>query len=145
MGFVRMALEYPVLAILASILFITIVFNSLYLYLYIVSEVNRIPVVGGYAEVGLTNGYWVINVTVRHERGDPIDFNVVMLTTEEGIMEKRDVVLYGFRGKTLMPGSVGLIVVKLPQNYLVYNKTYSGLVVFDEGTFTFTYTTPTGS
>jgi len=39
------AVEYPVLAILASIFFIAIVFSSLYLYLYIVGEVNRIPIV----------------------------------------------------------------------------------------------------
>jgi len=136
------ALEYPVLAIIASILFISIVFSSLYLYLYIVSEVNRIPVVSGYATVGLSNSNWVINITVRLERGEPVEFQKAMLTTEEGAKEVTEAKLYGFRDRVLLPGGVGLIRIELQGSELTYNKTYSGLVVFDKGTLVITYTTP---
>jgi len=147
-----MAVEYPVLAILASIFFVAVVFSSLYLYLYIVSEVNRVPVVSGYAEVEiLVGGLWRVNVTLRHERGEPIVLERTELVTEGGIVKIEvfpyndgavSVKIRGFRDGALMPGSVGLIIIEFRQDYLAYNKTYSGLVVFDKGTLTFTYTTP---
>jgi len=145
------ALEYPVLAILASILFVTIVFSSLYLYLYVVSEINRLPVVGGYAQVEITSDMYRVNITVRHERGEVVSLEKLVLVTEKGTITIEDftssseveVELRGFRDTTLLPGSVGLIVVKLPLDYLALNKTYSGLLVFDKGTLVVTYTTLT--
>jgi len=147
-----MAVEYPVLAILASIFFIAIVFSSLYLYLYIVSEVNRIPIVSGYAQIeDLANNGWRINITLRHERGEVVILQKIQLGTERGTITIDKfpysdgniiVKLSGFRDKALMPGSIGLIIIELPQDYLEYNKTYSGIAVFDKGTLVFTYTTP---
>jgi hypothetical protein len=146
------AIEYPVLAILASIFFMTIVFSSLYLYLYIVSEVNRIPVVSGYAQLeDIVGDGWRINITIRHERGEIVNLKRIQLVTESGVITIESfpyssnnitVKLIGFRYTTLMPGSVGLIVIQLSQNYFEYNKTYSGLIVFDKGTLVVTYTTP---
>jgi hypothetical protein len=146
------AIEYPVLAILASIFFMTIVFSSLYLYLYIVSEVNRIPVVSGYAQLeDIVGDGWRINITIRHERGEIVNLKRIQLVTESGVITIESfpyssnnitVKLIGFRDTTLMPGSVGLIVIELLQNYFEYNKTYSGLIVFDKGTLVVTYTTP---
>jgi hypothetical protein len=138
------ALEYPILAILASILFVTVVFSSLYLYLYVVSEVSRIPVVGGFAEVGLADSTWEISVTVRHERGEPVSLQRVVLVTEGGTVERSptEVELRGFSGTTLLPGSVGVVRISLPYTELVHGKMYSGILIFDKGTLVFTYTTP---
>ncbi|MFZ8783628.1 MAG: hypothetical protein ACO2OR_06570 [Desulfurococcaceae archaeon] len=156
-----MAVEYPVLAILASIFFIAIVFSSLYLYLYIVSEVNRIPVVGGYAVVEVvkkTNSswnvtVWRVNVTVRHERGEVVVLQRLVLVTEKGTItidsfpySSGEVVVNlrgGLSDRALLPGSTGQVVVELPQEeYLVSNKTYAGWVEFDKGTLLFSFTTP---
>ncbi|MCC6025193.1 MAG: hypothetical protein LM555_02710 [Desulfurococcaceae archaeon] len=147
-----MAVEYPVLAILASIFFIAIVFSSLYLYLYIVSEVNRIPIVGGYAVVEKTSSGWRVNVTVRHERGEVVVLQRLVLVTEEGTItidsfpySSGGVVVNlrgGFSNRALLPGSTGQVVVELPQYYLVSNKTYTGWVEFDKGTLLFSFTTP---
>lgn len=138
-------MEYPVLAILASILFVSVVFSSLYLYLYVVSEVSRIPVVSGFAEVELVDGTWRISVAVRHERGEPVSLQKVVLVTEGGtttIEDPTGVELRGFRGTTLLPGSVGVVGVSLPYDELACGKTYSGMLVFDKGTLVFAYTTP---
>ncbi len=149
-----MAVEYPVLAILASIFFIAIVFSSLYLYLYIVGEVNRIPIVGGYAVVeDLTSNGWRVNVTLRHERGEVVVLQRLVLVTEKGTItvdsfpynSSKEVIVRlqgGISNSTLLPGSTGQVVIELSQDYLVKNKTYTGRVEFDKGALIFTFTTP---
>jgi hypothetical protein len=147
------AVEYPVLAILASIFFIAIVFSSLYLYLYIVGEVNRIPIVGGYAVVeDLTSNGWRVNVTLRHERGEVVVLQRLVLVTEKGTIivdsfpyNSNGVVVSlqgGISNRVLLPGSTGQVVIVLEQKYLVSNKTYTGRVEFDKGTLIFSFTTP---
>jgi len=147
------AVEYPVLAILASIFFIAIVFSSLYLYLYIVGEVNRIPIVGGYAVVeDLTSNGWRVNVTLRHERGEVVVLQRLVLVTENGTItvdsfpyNSSGVVVNlqgGISNRVLLPGSTGQVVIVLEQIYLVSNKTYTGRVEFDKGTLIFSFTTP---
>ena len=146
-------MEYPVLAILASIFFIAIVFSSLYLYLYIVGEVNRIPIVGGYAVVeDLTSNGWRVNVTLRHERGEVVVLQRLVLVTEKGTIivdsfpySSNGVVVSlqgGISNRVLLPGSTGQVVIELSQDYLVNNKTYTGRVEFDKGTLIFSFTTP---
>jgi hypothetical protein len=147
------AVEYPVLAILASIFFIAIVFSSLYLYLYIVGEVNRIPIVGGYAVVeNLASNGWRVNVTLRHERGEVVVLQRLVLVTENGTItidsfpySSKGVVVNlqgGISNRALLPGSTGQVEIVLEKIYLVSNKTYTGLVEFDKGTLIFTFTTP---
>jgi hypothetical protein len=147
------AVEYPVLAILASIFFIAIVFSSLYLYLYIVGEVNRIPIVGGYAVVeNLASNGWRVNVTLRHERGEVVVLQRLVLVTENGTItidsfpySSNGVVVNlqgGISNRALLPGSTGQVVIELPQHYLANNKTYTGRVEFDKGTLIFSFTTP---
>jgi len=148
------AVEYPVLAILASIFFIAIVFSSLYLYLYIVGEVNRIPIVSGYAVVeDLGSNGWRVNVTLRHERGEVVVLQRLVLVTENGTItvdsfpySSNGVVVKlqgGISNRALLPGSTGQVEIVLEQKYyLISNKTYTGRVEFDKGTLIFTFTTP---
>ena len=147
-------MEYPVLAILASIFFIAIVFSSLYLYLYIVGEVNRIPIVSGYAVVeDLGSNGWRVNVTLRHERGEVVVLQRLVLVTENGTItvdsfpySSNGVVVNlqgGISNRALLPGSTGQVEIVLEQKYyLISNKTYTGRVEFDKGTLIFTFTTP---
>ncbi|MEM1642684.1 MAG: hypothetical protein QXI85_07865, partial [Desulfurococcaceae archaeon] len=66
-----MAVEYPILAFIASLMFAVVILSTLFVYVYIVSEINRVPVISGIADARVIFENAVVEVKIMHERGEP--------------------------------------------------------------------------
>ncbi|MEM4596408.1 MAG: hypothetical protein QXO48_04250 [Desulfurococcaceae archaeon] len=149
-----MGLSQPYLAILSAIAFITVITSLIYVYIYIVDQVNRTPVLGVYSEAIIRGNELIVTVTVKHTRGGPVELSRVELYGE-----KKLIVLFennacyalneplvtcrltGTKG-TILPGSTCRIEIVLPavNEYFAENKMYQGVVFFNEGTYPVAFT-----
>ncbi|MEM0326815.1 MAG: hypothetical protein QW733_07285, partial [Desulfurococcaceae archaeon] len=149
-----MGLSQPYLAILSAIAFITVVTSLIYVYIYIVDQVNRTPVLGVYSEAIIREDELIVAVTVKHTRGGPVELSRVELYGERKLIvlfeNNACYALYeplvacrltGTKG-TILPGSTCRVEIVLPavNEYFVENKTYQGLVFFNEGTYPVAFT-----
>lgn len=145
-----MGVEYPVLAFIAGLMFVIIVFSSLFLYLYILGELYRIPVVSGSGDIRVLFNSAVVQIKVIHERGEPVKLERISITTDMGIIicifpestcNTVDTLpvntsLLGFvNGNVLLPGSMGLIIVNVTGAYPPFtgDKVYTAVLHFDKG------------
>lgn len=139
---ILLGVEYPVLAILASMVFSIVVFSLLFLHLHVVEEINEVPIISGTAQAHYVNSTTVrLIVTIRNERSKPVDLlHITIYTNREVVNPIQDpnvvVEIIGlYDNKTLLPGSTIYVLVDLPIVYLdESSKQYSVLVVFDSET-----------
>lgn len=142
-----MGIEYPYLALMASMGIIMIVLSVLLFYVYVYTEINRIPVLSGSVEAYVILNNARVQVKVAHERGEPVILQVVMIQTEQGIVEcypngkcsvetaRVNLLGFGERGE-LLTGGTGYVVVDLDQQSRIYfleNKQYGVVLRFDKG------------
>lgn len=148
-----MGLEYPVLAIMASVAFLVVILSSLFLYLYVISELREVPVLSGSVEVysivcNSTRCTRLI-LTVSNERGSPaelvqirvyadngaltINFSATVVVSDNG-NAVQNVVVHGLvDGKILLPGAAAHIVIDVSRACFTAGKTYQAIVFFDKG------------
>jgi len=150
-------ISHPYLAILSVMVFIAVVTGVSFLYLHVVDQVNRAPVLGVYADAQIDPASRTITlrINIKHERGRPVEIVQALLYGEQqlvvmfgndtcyviGVNEAACNVL-GLKGKALLPGGTGVVEVGLPMGsgYFVENKTYQGVVVFSEGSYPIAFT-----
>ncbi|MEM1804125.1 MAG: hypothetical protein QXR80_06480, partial [Desulfurococcaceae archaeon] len=126
----------------------------IYVYIYIVDQVNRTPVLGVYSEAIIREDELIVAVTVKHTRGGSVELSRVELYGERKLIvlfeNNACYALYeplvtcrltGTKG-TILPGSTCRVEIVLPADneYFVENKTYQGLVFFNEGTYPVAFT-----
>lgn len=140
-----MGISYPYLAILSTMAFIAVIISTALVYLYIVDQVNRVPVVGVYAESYVEETGVVVIINIRHERGRPVELLRIQLFPgeEQVIVEdfsSSNIVVEGCQGKKVPVGGLCKIVLKFPQGVFEENETYQGLVFLTEGTYPVAFT-----
>lgn len=142
-----MGIEYPYLALMASMGIVLIVLSVLLLYVYVYTEINRIPVLSGSVEAYAILNNARVEVRVAHERGEPVVLQVIMVQTEAGVVEcypngtcsvdGARVTLVGFgKDGELSTGGTGYVIIELSQLkrlYFAENKQYSVVLRFDKG------------
>lgn len=142
-----MGIEYPYLALMASMGIVMIVLGVMLFYIYVYTEINRIPVLSGSVEAYVILNRARIQVKVAHERGEPVVLQSFLLTTEQGTIEcypngtcthgvvRISIVGFGDNGEFL-PGSTGYIVVEIDQRGEIYfreDNQYGIVLRFDKG------------
>lgn len=158
-----MGIEYPVLAFIASLVFITMVFTALFVYIYVMGNISRIPVVTGYGDIRVLFNTSTVQVRLIHQRGEPVTLEQILLNTDIGQITCRlpgpdcrlpsgvamNITLVGFIGTTVPPGSSPAIYINIVSDRSLFtntSRTYSMLLLFDKGTLhielTITYKMP---
>lgn len=141
-----MGLEFPVLTILLSVVFLVVVLSTLLLHLHVVSEASRLPVVNVEARAFCTNNSTVrLVVVLRHARGDPVKVLYVNVTTEKGLVDPwrepgTRVMVLGLHSGKLQTGSTGYIIMDFSSEYFSSAKWYNVLIVLDTGTLIANFT-----
>lgn len=152
-----MGIEYPVLAFIAGLMFISIVLSALFLYLYVVGELSRVPFVSGSGDIRVIFDSAVVRIRVVHERGEPVKLERMLLATDTGVIEYTfperrynavveeisiTVTLVGFEENTLLPGSTGLVLINITSTQQLFKegKAYSAVLFFDKGTLAISLT-----
>jgi len=135
-----MAIEYPVLAMIAALMFVAIIFSTLYLYIYIVNEINKVPVVSGTAEAYAILNTVRIIIKVSHERGEPVQLQkiVMYINNESYAYTPQQLKLIGFENNTLSPGSTAYITTNITTTKTV--ETGQAIIHFDKGILTLKFT-----
>lgn len=133
------------LALAFSILFFIIAISSLFNSLRSLREMAEVPIVSGSAEAYiLDNDTARLVITLRHERGEPLELIRAEIITNNGKRElnftewayeiAQNTCLIGFKdNKTLLPGSTARIITLVPREELTMGEQYSALVLFDKG------------
>jgi len=96
-----------------------------------------------------TNNNTVVVITIRHERGIPVQLASIQLKTDKGLVTYTveggvsghpsvNASIEGFNGR-LGPGQVGYVKMSFPSGYFTLNNTYSGIVFFDAGNTVITF------
>jgi len=134
--------EHPYLAILATIAFMGVVISSIFLYVYVVDQVNKSPVLGVYAEAYTANDSVAeVLIKIRHERGNPVEIqqiivyagkNTITISGSE-IGSNPSIGVEGCNGNVVIPGSI--CVIKFNVSLPSLNAMYQGLVFLSEGTY----------
>lgn len=155
-----MGVEYPFLAVVASIALFAVVFSTLFLYLHVVAELSKIPVVSGVANAYMEAGYVKLVLIIRHERGEAVELirvNIyvggevlVVEPPEFSVKSSTGLALrdaraepYGLENrKTLLPGSTAYLVVSIPADYFQprVDGVYHVVLLFDKGTLVLSFT-----
>ncbi|MEM1646272.1 MAG: hypothetical protein QXL96_10525 [Ignisphaera sp.] len=143
-----MGVEYIILAAVACIAFSLTVFGFLSLFLYIVEQTSRIPIISMDLSVYKERNIVLIAVIVKHKGGEVTTLRYLIITTDKGIIEidledklnnLEDIVIEftGFKdGKTLLPGSTARIILRIPINYFYSSGEYHCTIVFDKTSVT---------
>lgn len=142
-----MGISHPYLAILATIAFIGVVISVFSLFLYIVDQVNKTPILGVYAEAYTNYDKSVyVTITIEHKRGKPAEIKSILLFNETSSIALEDLENSGFillnscRGRYVYVGGICKISLLFPPGIFYENKIYSGLVVFNEGSYPIAFT-----
>lgn len=157
-----MGVEYPFLAVVASIALFAVVFSTLFLYLHVVAELSRVPVVSGVVNAYTESGYVKVVLVIRHERGEVVELVRVSMyingevlvfePPEFGVKSGAGLALgdvraesYGLENrKTLLPGSTAYLVVSIPIDYFQSQVGEGGMyhvvLLFDKGTLVLSFT-----
>lgn len=134
-----MGVSYPYLAILSFIVFIGVVTTILFVYIYIIDQINRTPVLGVVAEAyidPLTNKT-IMSILIRHERGRIVEVQKIELFNETStivIDNFENATVLGCTGRLLTPGGLCNITIVLDATFEEY-KLYHGVVYFSEGAY----------
>ncbi len=103
-----------------------------------------------YAQACTTiNNNTVVVITIRHERGIPVQLASIQLKTDKGLVTYTveggvsghpsvNASIEGFNGR-LGAGQVGYVKMSFPSGYFTLNNTYSGIVFFDAGNTVITF------
>lgn len=144
-----MGLEYPVIAIMTSVAFLVVILSSLFLYLHVTNELEKVPVLNGDVEVysvacNFTRCVRLI-LAVSNERGDPVELVQIRVYADKGTLTidfpstvsnneaAQSVTVYGLvNGKVLPRGATAYIVIDVPQTYFTTGKTYQVMILFDK-------------
>ncbi|MDK6028694.1 hypothetical protein QPL79_04905 [Ignisphaera sp. 4213-co] len=137
-----MGVEHPYLAILATIAFMGVVISSIFLYVYVVDQVNKSPALGVYAEAyTVSDSVAEVLIKIRHERGNPVKIqqiivyagkNTITISGSE-IGSNPSIGVEGCNGNVVIPGSI--CVIKFNVSLPSLNAMYQGLVFLSEGTY----------
>jgi hypothetical protein len=139
-------IEYPYLAILATIAFVAAIMGVMYFFIHTYTEILKTPVLSTYAEACYTESNAYLNITLKHERGVPVSLQRIEVYSDRGTvvytpgasLSGISVRLEGFDGR-LGAGQVGVVKMTFPQGYFTEGKTYHGLAFFDAGNTIFTF------
>jgi hypothetical protein len=139
-------IEYPYLAILATIAFVAAIMGVTYFFIHTYTEMLKTPILSTYAEACYTGTSTYLNITLKHERGVPVSLQRIEVYSDRGtvvytpgaILSGISVRLEGFDGR-LGAGQVGVVKMTFPQGYFTEGKTYHGLAFFDAGNTIFTF------
>ncbi|MEM2511894.1 MAG: hypothetical protein QXZ41_02900 [Ignisphaera sp.] len=142
-----MGISHPYLAILATVAFIGVVISVFALFLYIVDQVNKTPILGVYAEAytNYDRSVYVI-ITIEHKRGKSAEIKSILLFNETSTIALEDlensefVLLNSCRGRYTYLGGICKISLIFPPGIFHEDKIYSGLVVFNEGSYPIAFT-----
>lgn len=143
-----MGISHPYLAILSAIAFIIVVTSISLLYLYIIDQANKTPILGVYAEafVDPLTGEVTVSITIRHERGKPVEITRIQLFNEtsavviDNFTNSEHVMLLGCINTLIPPGGTCRVSLRFPREIFEENKTYRGVVFFSEGTYPVAFT-----
>lgn len=140
-----MGISQPYLAILSTMAFIAIVVSVSFLYLYIIDQANKAPILGVYADsyVDPNTNEIIVHVIIRHERGRVVEIQRVMLINESTtiiIDDLNEATLLGCRDREVPAGGKCIITLRFPHGSFIENKTYQGLVYFNEGIYPVAFT-----
>ncbi|MEM3763097.1 MAG: hypothetical protein QW721_01660 [Desulfurococcaceae archaeon] len=154
-----MAVEYPILAFIASLMFAVVILSTLFVYVYIVSEINRVPVISGIADARVIFENAVVEVKIMHERGEPVVLQRIVLYTElgaitctvsprscttpvEGLVVTLKLVNIGEDG-LVYPGSTSYVVAEITGENVPHlffsGKSYDAVLFFDKGLIVLKY------
>jgi hypothetical protein len=144
-----MGVEYAVLAIMTSIALIIIITSSLFLYLHMISESSKIPVLEGSVATRKHNETLKLILTIRHLRGESLELKQIDITTDQGIMRlvppffelnnSIEVKTLGLlNNKIILPGSTSRVTIIMPRSYFSTGKEYGILIVLDKYTLILT-------
>jgi hypothetical protein len=144
-----MGVEYAVLAIMTSIALIIIVTSSLFLYLHMISESSKIPVLEGSVVTREYNESLELILTMRHLRGESSELKQIDITTDQGMVQLvppflelnnsiKVKTLGLLNNKIILPGSTSRVIVIMPRSYFSTGKEYGILIVLDKYTLTLT-------
>ncbi|MEM4661885.1 MAG: hypothetical protein QXQ73_04330 [Desulfurococcaceae archaeon] len=156
---VVVGLEYPVLVTIASVAFLVVISASLFLYLHVISELRKVPVLNGGVEVysvAYNSTQWMrLVITVSNERGEPVELvqmriyaegeTLVVNSSSTAVINSRGEVvqsatIYGLvNGKVLLSGATAHVIVDIPRAYFTTGKTYQALLLFDKGTLVLSF------
>ncbi|MEM4487744.1 MAG: hypothetical protein QXK88_02945 [Desulfurococcaceae archaeon] len=141
-----MGISYPYLAILSTIAFIVVVTSVTFLYLYIIDQANKTPVLGVYAEAYLDSQDHInLVITIRHERGRAVELKKVVLNSENGTLTLTDfrgnenISLIGCADGLIPTGGVCRLRLIFHEGFME-NTTYKGVVFLTEGTYPIAFT-----
>ncbi|MEM1713498.1 MAG: hypothetical protein QXW36_03050 [Desulfurococcaceae archaeon] len=140
-----MGISQPYLAILSTMAFISIVVSLSFFYLYIIDQANKTPVLGVYADSRIdpdTNEITVY-IVIRHERGRTVEIQRIMLINESSVItidNFNETIILGCRNREIPAGGTCIITLKFPPGSFSENKTYQGLVYFNEGVYPVAFT-----
>lgn len=154
-----MAIEYPLISFIASLMFITIVLNALFVYISFLNEINRQPVLSGCVEAFTISNNTIVKVKIIHERGELVKLNKITLYTDLGIIDCETIsrncttTIVGVdlsmnfinidNDGLLYTGSIGFVFLNITNlyemNLFSQNKEYSLVLHFDKGVMIFKF------
>lgn len=114
-------------------------------YLHIIDQAIKVPVLGVYAEAYIDpQGVVTLTITIRHERGRPVELKRVELISEEGLITvdlngEGNITLVGCIGRLIPLGGVCKLRLALHSGFLE-NVTYKGVVFLSEGMYPIAFT-----
>jgi hypothetical protein len=140
-----MGISQPYLAILSTMTFIAVVISVSFFYLYVLDQLNKTPVLGVYAD-SYADSYTnetVLYIVIRHERGRLVEVQKILLFNESSTITIDDfdeLTMLGCRNREIPAGGKCVITIRFPPGYFYENKTYQGIVYFNEGTYPIAFT-----
>lgn len=143
-----LGISHPAMAIIAVILFVSIVSAVSLVYIYVLNETTATPVLNVYAEAYYDNstGSVVVVLNVKHVRGRAVELSQVNFWSEKGlvVLGKQEILsnatVTGCSSLLVLPGSTCSIALEFEAGMFLENKTYQGFVVFSEGTYPVAFT-----
>jgi hypothetical protein len=140
-----MSISQPYLAILSTMVFIAVIISVSFIYLYIIDQANRIPVLGVYADsyIDSDTNETVILIVVRHERGRLVEIQRILLFNDSStiiIDDFDELTMHGCRNREIPAGGKCTIILRFPLGVFYENKTYQGIVYLNEGIYPIAFT-----
>lgn len=146
-----MGLEYSVLVGGFVITFSLLVFSSLSLYLMVVSEISKVPIIEVYAEASVDRAINVsrIMIVIYHSRGDPTEVKTLVLETDHGYLtvafpppggDTLEIITLGLKdNKVILPGSTSYLFAQIIGVPFTEGTQYKGLIFHSKGIIDFSF------